>query len=160
MVTITGFSQDKTRSERKEERRLEKQKEIETIINAKEFVFIPRIALPSGMRSVNLSTSQYNIKFRPDLIDSYMPFYGRAYSGVGYGTDTGLTFKGEPEKFIIDKNGKTYQIDVVVRGENDNFSLFLSVGPGGSASLSISSNNRSTMSFQGEISVPEKAENK
>jgi hypothetical protein len=160
MFTITAFSQGKTRSERKEEKRLDKQIQIETIVNTKEFVFIPRIALPSGMRSVNLSTSQYNIKFRHDFIESYMPFFGRAYSGVGYGTDTGLNFKGQPQKFIVEKKRKNFQIEVVVKGETDNFSLFLSVGSEGSASLSISSNNRSTMAFQGEMLVPGKAENK
>jgi hypothetical protein len=41
MVMTIGFSQDKTRREMKVERELEKQKQIETMINAREFVFIP-----------------------------------------------------------------------------------------------------------------------
>ena len=158
--TTTGFSQDKTRREQKEERNLEKQKQIEAMVNAKEFVFVPRTALPSGMKQVYLSLDQFYIKFHPDYIDSYMPFYGRAYSGVGYGTDTGLSFKGTPEKFTIKKEGSIFQINVVVNGETDIFSLFLSVGSEGSASLSISTNNRSSISYQGEVSALEKSESK
>jgi hypothetical protein len=160
MVMTTGFSQDKTRRESKEQKKLEKQKQIEAMVNAKEFVFIARIAMPSGMRSVNLSSNQNYVKFKPDLIDSYMPFFGSAYSGVGYGSDTGLKFKGKPELFTVERTKKAFQIDAVVKGETDNFRLSLSVGFEGSASLVISSNNRSTISYDGEISAPEKAENK
>ena len=159
MVMTAGFSQDKTMGEMKEERKLEKQKQIEAIVNAKEFVFVPRTAMPSGMKPVNLSVNQNYIKFQPNFIDSYMPFFGRAYSG-GYGTDTGLNFKGQPKIFTVEKKEKAFWITIVVRGETDNFRLFLSVGFEGSASLSISSNNRDTISYQGEISAPEKNENK
>lgn len=87
-----------------------------------------------------------------------MPFFGRAYSAVGYGNDTGLTFKEKPEKFEIEKGRKTFQVNVVVKGGNDIFRLFLTVGFEGSASLSISSDNRSMISYQGVISGPEKTE--
>lgn len=155
MVITTGFSQGKTRRELKEGKKLEKQNQIEAMVNAKEFVFIPRIVLPSGMKSVTLSLNQNFVKFQPDFIDSDMPFFGSVYSGVGYGTDTGLSFKGQPKTFTVEKQEKGFQINVVVRGETDNFSLFLSVGFEGSASLSISSHNRSTISYQGEIAAPE-----
>jgi hypothetical protein len=160
IVMTTGFSQDKTRSELKEERKLEKQKQIETMVNSKNFVFVAQTAMPSGMEAVNLSLNQNYIKFQPDQIDSYMPFFGRAYSGVGYGTDSGLHFKGIPNKFAVEKKEKFFQVDLVVKGESDTFSLSLSVGFEGSASLSISSNNRSTISYQGEISALENTENK
>lgn len=158
VVMTTGFSSDKTREEQKDEKKLDKRSRVEMMINSRDFVFIPRIALPSGMKPVNLATDQYNIKFQPYFIDSYMPFFGRAYSAVGYGNDTGLSFKGKPEKIEIGKNRKTFQVNVIVKGGTDIFRLFLSIGFEGSASLSISSDNRSTISFQGEISAPEKNE--
>jgi hypothetical protein len=130
------------------------------MVNAKEFVFVPRTALPSGMSPVNLSINQNYIKFQPDLIDSYMPFFGNAYSGVVYSTDKGLKFIGKPESFTVEKNKNAFQIYAVVKGETDIFRLSLSVGFEGNASLLISSNNRSTISYAGEISAPEKAGNK
>jgi hypothetical protein len=160
MAMTTGFSQDKTRKELKEQKKLEKQKQVKAMVNAKEFVFVPRTALPSGMSPVNLSINQNYIKFQPDLIDSYMPFFGNAYGGVVYSNDKGLKFIGKPDLFTVEKTKKAFHIDAVVKGETDNFRLSLSVGFEGSASLVISSNNRSTISYDGEISAPEKAENK
>ena len=155
MAITTGFSQDKTRKELKEQKKLEKQKQIEAMVIAKEFVFVPRIALPSGMGPVNISQNQNYVKFQPDFIDSYMPFFGNAYGGVAYGTDKGLKFNGKPEVFTIEKNKKAFQIEAVVKGETDNFRLSLTVGFEGNATLIIYSNNRSTISYNGEISAPE-----
>jgi len=160
IVTI-GFAQEKSKKQLKEERKIEKQKQTEAMINAKEFVFIANTALPSGYRSVNLTTNTNYVKFHPDLIDSYMPYYGTAYGGVGYGTgDTGLKFEGKPEEYTVTKGKKNYQVNAVVKAEHDTFRLSLSVGFEGSASLSIISNNRSSISYNGEISAPEKKEEK
>jgi hypothetical protein len=75
----SGFSQEKTKKELKEERKLEKQKQTEAMINAKEFVFVARTANPTGMRSVNLTTNPNFVKFQPEMIESEMPFFGRSY---------------------------------------------------------------------------------
>jgi hypothetical protein len=156
LVLNTGFSQEKTKKEIKEEKKIEKQKQIEAMVNDTDFVFVARTALPTGMRSVNLTTNQNYVKFKPDLIDSYMPFFGQGYSSIGYGGDTGLKFTGKPEEFTMVKTKKGFQIDAVVKSPTDNFKLSLTVGLEGSSSLSIISNNRSTISYQGEISAPEK----
>jgi len=156
VVITNGFSQEKTKKELKEEKKIEKQKQVEAMVNDTNFVFVARTALPTGMRSVNLTTNQNYVKYQPDLIDSYMPFFGKAYSGIGYGADTGLKFQGKPEEFKVEKTKKAFQIDAVVKGTTDNFKLSLSVGFEGSASLTITSNSRSTISYQGEISAPEK----
>jgi hypothetical protein len=160
VVSATVFSQEKTRKELKAEKKLENQKRTEAMVNGKEFVFVPRTALPSGMKSVNISQNNNFVKFLPDLIESDLPFFGRGYSASGYTNDTGLKFKGKPETFIVEKKSKTFQVEATVKGENDSYKLFLSIGLEGNASLSVTSNNRSTMSFDGEITAPEKPENK
>jgi hypothetical protein len=159
MGLTTGFSQDKTRKELKEGKKFEKQKQVEAMVNAKEFVFVPQIALPSRMRPVNLSPNQNYVKFQPDLIDSNMPFFGNGYSGLVYSSDTGLHFKGKPNKFTIEENKKTFQIDLFVNGETDNFRFSLQIDFEGSAIMTITSNKRSAISFQGEVYGPEKIEN-
>jgi hypothetical protein len=160
LIMATGYSQEKTKKEIKAEKKLELQKQVEAMVNAKEFVFVARTALPSGMRSVNLATNPNYVKYHPELIESEMPFFGRAYSGVGYGSDTGLRFKGKPAEYTIVKNKKNFQIDATVEGTSDRFRLSLLVGFEGGSSLSITSNSRSTISYQGEISAPEKEEKK
>lgn len=156
LIMSNCFTQEKSKKELKEERKIEKQKQIETMVNAKMFVFVARTAMPTGMRSINLTSNPNFVKFQPDMIESEMPFFGKAYSGVGYGGDTGLKFKGNPGEFTVVKGKKGFEINTVIKGESDNYKLYLFVGFEGSASLSISSNNRSTISYQGEISDPEK----
>jgi hypothetical protein len=155
-----GYSQEKSKKEIKAEKKLALQKQIEEMVNSKEFVFVGRTAMPSGHKSVSLTTNTNYVKFHPDLIDSYMPYYGRAYSGVGYGGDQGLKFTGKPEVYTITKGKKDFEVNAEVKGDNDTFKLSLSVGFEGNATLGITSNNRSFISYYGEISAPEKKEEK
>ena len=153
----TLFAQEKSKKQLKAERAIEKQQKTEAMINAKEFVFIGRTAIPTGFKTMDLTTNTNYVKFHPDLIESYMPFFGKAYSGIGYGGDNGLKFTGKPEDYTFVKGEKNYQINANIKGINDIFKLSLSVGFEGSATLSIICNNRSPISYNGEISAPEKS---
>jgi len=101
LLCATGFSQEKSKKQIKEDQKIEKEKQIENLLNAKEFDFVPKTAMPQGYKTVNLTSYSYSIIFKQDFIKSYMPFYGRAYSGVGYGTDEGMKFEGKPDDYTI-----------------------------------------------------------
>ncbi|MGE5406742.1 MAG: DUF4251 domain-containing protein [Methanosarcina sp.] len=131
-----------------------KQEQTEMLIYGRNFVFHADRAIPSRGSSIDLTTNVSYVKFTPDLIDSYMPFFGRAYGGVGYGNDSGFHFKGQPEEYKIDRKKNKYQITASVRSENENYRIFLTVTNSGTASMSISSNNRESMNYQGEIRPP------
>jgi hypothetical protein len=148
-----GFSQ-----ESKQERQRLKKEQTDMLVNSREFVFNAKRAFPSRGSSIDLTTNPGYVKFSPDFIDSSMPFFGRAYSGVGYGGDAGLRFNGKPETFTIEKKKKNYQILVNVKGDRDSYKLFLTVMPDGNGSLTISSNNRESITYQGEIVTPKKKE--
>jgi Domain of unknown function (DUF4251) len=152
LITMTSaYSQEKSKKELKEEEKLQKQQQIETLINSKDFVFKARYALPMGAKQVDLTTNPNYVKFNPDLMDGYMPFFGTASSGIGFGSDNTIKFKDKPESFNIVKNKKNFQVDAKVKGENDIYRVSLSVSFEGSSSMSIISNNRSTISYQGAI---------
>lgn len=155
MILTPAFPQEKSKKELKEEEKLQKQIQIETLINSKDFVFVAKYALPMGARQINLQTNPNYVKFNPDLMDGYMPFFGTATSGIGLGGDNTIKFKDKPESFNIEKKKKNFQIDAKVKGENDVYRLSLSVSFEGNSSLSIISNNRGTISYQGEISPSE-----
>jgi len=121
------------------------------MVNAKTFEFVARMAMLTGYKSINLTSTTNFVKFQPELIDSYMPFYGSAYSGVGYGTDDGLKFSVKPEEFTVTKGKKNYQVDATVKGEKNTFNHSLSVGFEGSASHTISRNNTSVIPYSGNI---------
>ncbi len=150
-----GMAQELTKKELKQNARLEKQKQTQLLINSKEFVFVTNIAIPQGGRIINL-TDDYTIEFRSDSIKSELPFFGRGFSGIGYGGDNGLRFKGKAENYQVEKTKKATIIKAGVRGQQDYFVLMISIYDGGSAHLSVSSNNRSTIAFNGEIKSVDK----
>lgn len=145
------IAQEKDKKQIKEEQKLAKQKQIELLVNSKEFVFVTNRAMPQGVRNINL-TSDYSVEFHPELIKCDLPYFGRAYSGAGYGTnDGGINFEAKPTEFSIEKKKKNYVMKINVKGEHDSYSMMLTVFFEGSATLSINSNNRSSISFDGDI---------
>jgi hypothetical protein len=161
LITSPGFSQEKTKKELKEEQKIEKQKQTEALVNSKEFIFSARTAMPQGGRSIDLTTNPGSVKFHPDLIESDMPYFGRVTGSAAYGgRDGGMKFEGKPEGYTVTAKKNGYQVNAEVKGENDTYRLSLSVSSEGSSSLSITSNNRSVISYNGEISAPEKPKEK
>lgn len=149
---MTGFAQEKTKKQLKEERELAKQKEIEALIESKEFEFVANRANPQGMRSIDMTTNDNFLRFKKDTIHSEMPFFGRAYGGVGYGSNSGgLDFKGLAKDYSIKKDKKNYTIKANVKENTDSYQIILNIYFNGGAYLSISSNNRSTIGYNGEI---------
>jgi len=145
------FSQEKSKKELKAERKLEQQKLTDSLMNAREFVFTARRAIPQGFSAIDLTTNPNYVWFLPDSIISDMPFFGQGYSGIGYGGDKGLEFSGKPDEYSFTREKKNYQVKAVVKTGHDTFQLFLTVGFEGSATLSINSMNRSPISYNGEI---------
>jgi len=164
LILNTGFSQEKSkrelRKEQKEKVKIEKEKQTEALIEAKSFMFTAKRALPSGSRTIDLTGDNYSVKFESNLIESVLPFFGRAFAGAGYGNDNGMRFKGEPKTFTVKKAKKNYDIEAIVSDANETYNLTLTVSFQGSASLFITSNNRSSISYQGSIEPIEKEESK
>lgn len=155
LIMSSVFAQEKTKKQIKEEAKLEKQKQVENLVNAKAFDFIGKTIIPSGYKPINLTNTSNFMKFRPDVIESYLPFYGNANIGAGYGGDEAMKFTGKPENFTITKGKKNYRCSAIVKGERDTYRISLTVRFGGTASLTIISNNRSIISYSGDIIAPE-----
>ena len=122
---------------------------IEALMDSKNFEFIAHSAIPLSMPIKNLVGSGYSVIFSQEEIISVMPFYGRAYSGVNMGKNKGMRFQGKPEVYTIEKS-KEFQVNVEVK-DGDTYKLTLRVGNSGFATLHISSNDRETISYRGEV---------
>lgn len=134
---------------------------MKALLDSREFVFIADRALPQGSRTVDLISYQAYLKFQPDFIESSLPYFGRAYSGVGYGDDSGLNFEGQPENYTMEQGKKNVKIiKVRVKGENDSFNLQLTVTPSGYTTLDVLSINRNSITYTGTIKTLEKPEEK
>lgn len=147
------FAQEKTKKELKAERELQKQKEIEALIDSKNFVFEAQKASPQGGRLLNLDYNTYFLKFNEEKTTCDLPFFGRAFN-VAYGGDGGIKFEGVPENIKIEKKKKSYNVKATVKGKDDVYTLYFNVFFDGGTSLSISSNNRASISYDGEIEAP------
>lgn len=159
-LTYSVFSQEKTGKQLKAERELQKQKETEALINAKNFVFEAQKVMPQGGRLLHLDYNTYFLNFSEKMTTCDLPFFGRAYN-VGYGgTDGGIKFEGVPENVQIEKKKKYYIIKASVKGKDDSYDLLFSIYFDGSASLSVNSNKRASISYDGEIHKPKPEETK
>jgi hypothetical protein len=153
LFSSVSFAQEKSKKELKAERELQKQKDIETLIDSKKFDFEAQKATPQGGRFIILDYSTYFLKFSPDKITCDLPFFGRGFN-IPYGGDGGIKFEGTPENMRIDKKNKNYDLRVTVRGENDIYDLRLTIFFNGNATLFINSNNRASISYDGVIRSP------
>jgi len=164
MILFLGFTcnaQESTRKAQREKIKLELEHQTEILVNSRDFVFTASRAIPQRGGSIDLTTNPNFLKFHPDRIESYMPFFGRAYR-ADYGGDAGLRFEGKPREFkiVTRKQGKGYEINAAVSGARDYYQLNLLVSPEGNATLTITSNDRSSISYYGEIRKPEVSKGK
>ncbi|MEP6931912.1 MAG: DUF4251 domain-containing protein [Flavobacterium sp.] len=159
-LIFQGFAQEKTKKELKAQRELQKQKEIESLINSRNFVFDAEKANPLGYRMMILDYNTYTIKVDEANVVSDLPYFGRGYN-IPYGSsDGGMKFEGKPENITIEKVKKRYIIKMIVKGKNDVYNLLFSVFSDGGTSVSITSNNRASISYDGNIRAPKTEENK
>ena len=156
---LPGYSQlnSEKRKKFRAERKLETEEKVKQLIDSRNFVFEGKTALPSGGAAIDLTTNLNFVKFSPEKITSYMPFYGEAYS-IDYGGDAGYNFEAKPETFTTEKlkGDKGYRVMVKVPIPKDKAEMSLKVGTDGSASLTITCYQRKSMSYWGSIKEPEK----
>ena len=137
--------------------KLEKEKEMQELIESGSFRFIARSANPMSGPAINL-TSTYDLKIDGDIIEAWLPFYGRAYH-VKYGDrEGGIKFKEQAEKSDLQfkSRKKTYEYIASVKTDGDMYELKLSAGLNGYGSLNINSRNRQSISFYGIIEALDK----
>jgi hypothetical protein len=157
-LSCTILAQDKNKKQLKAEKELQKQKEIQTLIDSKNFVFEAQKVIPQGGRLLNLDYNTYFLKFNEAKTTCDLPFFGRAFRVPFGGGDGGIKFEGIPEDIQVKKGKKSYIIKAVVKGKDDVYNLFFTVFFNGGASLSVNSNNRASISYDGEIEAPKPEE--
>lgn len=151
LIIYPVLAQEKSRKELKEEEERQKMAQIEALINSKDFIFEARYAMPMGASQVDLSANPNYVKFNPDQMDGYMPFFGTATTGISISSENMIKFRDKPDLFKIEKKKKNFQLDSRVKGENDVYRISLSIGFDGRSTMTIVSNNRSTISYLGEV---------
>lgn len=134
-----------------------KQAKIEAVkkmVNNRNYVFIAQFANPLGWKTINLNYD-YNVVISKDSIDSYLPYFGRAYVAPYNPTDpseTGIQFKSK--KFDYQQSAARkgiWEITIIPHDVKETRKFILDISDEGYANLSVTSNNRQTISFTGYI---------
>lgn len=153
LLLVVGVSaQEKDRGSSQEFQREEEM--LKNLMESGKFEFLAETVFPMGQPPKNIVGEDYSISFSSEKITSVLPFYGSAHRGMILGKDKGMRFHGQPENFHIERRNEGYEISATVKTRDDVFRISLTAKSLGNASLSISSNNRSTISYQGEIVAP------
>jgi hypothetical protein len=123
----------------------------DSIILSQNFTFVASQALPTRGESHHLN-GDYVLKITKDTIQSFLPFYGRAYTASFDPNDNGIKFISKDFEYNIkiDKKGN-YEIYIRPKDTLNGYQLYLSISQNGYANLSVNSNNRETISFYGKV---------
>lgn len=129
------------------------------LLEGKQYMFIAE-SFSSQKGYTSTVNSYYHLTVNGDSATAYLPFFGRAYSSSMVG-EGGIEFDNEMIEYTSElkvkrkeKNNQT-QIYIEIKGELDTYRCHLSVSSNGFTSLSVSSNNKQGMSFNGRIKAIE-----
>lgn len=144
------FAQKKSKKERRTEQFTETQK----LFNSKQFIFVADRAFPQGGRSIDLTTNYGFIKIMDSETVGDLPFFGRGYT-IPYGGDGGIKFEMtniENEKVEINESKMRILYSFEAKSKDDVYRINMDIGYGGGTSVSVTSNNRSFISYNGQVS--------
>lgn len=116
------------------------------------YTFIAQTAIPLSGRSINLDNS-YSLKVSKDTIESYLPYFGRAYTApISPSGDGGIKFVSTDFKYnVSDKKKGMWDISIETKDVPVRYKLFLKIGDSGYGTLIVQETNRQSISFYGKI---------
>jgi hypothetical protein len=133
--------------------RMQKEKSIDisSLVQQKQFVFKAESVLPMTGR-FQVLTSDYDVKISSDSLVSYLPYFGRAYTAPIGSTQSPLDFVSTKFSSTTEARKKgRWIVTIKPLDNNDVRELVFHISPSGQATLSVSSNNRQSISFNGSI---------
>lgn len=145
-------------------------------VENKQLVFNATSALPMSNAEVNavlskmqggmgggviqLSGAQYQFTIAKDSVEAYLPYFGRAYTANMNPNESGIKFKSKDFTYKSEKKKKgDWIITITPKDARDVQTLTLNVGVNGYAMLSVNSNNRQNITYNGYISEPKEEKN-
>lgn len=152
LISVSLFSQGLSKKEIKHQADSIEFSNIQQLIDTRNYEFSVHQILPLGGQSIVTTSNEYSVVVKNDSVYSDLPFYGRAYR-VNL-SDRGGFFFSEPLTGYVtkcDTRKKTIQINFNVKSPDDDIRFNLTVTGKENASLSVISNNRSGISYWGEV---------
>jgi len=120
-------------------------------IETTNYTFVAQTAIPMSGRSISL-TSEYSLKVTKDTIESFLPYFGRAYTAPMSATDGGIKFVSTDFNYkVSDKKKGMWKADIETKDIPTKYKLSLSIGDSGYATLTVQEVNRQSITFYGKI---------
>ena len=121
------------------------------LIQNRRFAFVPQTVNPMGGRTRQL-TGEFFLRVTPDTVQSYLPYFGRAFSAPMTPGQGAMDFTVTNFEFSVTPGRNNRQtISIRPREGTDVRELILQVYPNGNASLQALSNNRQPISYNGAV---------
>lgn len=136
----------------KKETKARQRLEMAQLIERGHFKFVARSAT-SDLGNFNHLSSDYDLTFDSLQVKAYLPYFGRAYSAPYGGGNGGVKFNLTAKKIdrSFNERKKMFVISTEVNDSEDSYSLILTAGLDGYASLQINFQNRQWISYYGTI---------
>lgn len=98
-------------------------------------------------------TSNYSVQVDGDSLRSFLPFFGRAYRADTYGDNKSpLCFDGPILYYTVDKKKKKkLRVELKTQHHSDYLTYYIEIFEDGKVSLSVTSSNRETINFSGNL---------
>lgn len=150
VVLLAGGQPSFAQSSAKKEKEKGEKQLIKNLIESGRYKLEIDEAVPSGGATKHLSTD-YLLELRGDSVISHLPYFGRAYS-VPYGGGDGLNFTAITTDYKLSFNKKGMaKITFKAKTNEDTFSFTIKIFDNGSATVSVTSINRQSIVYRGEM---------
>lgn len=126
---------------------------ISELVDSREFEIENEWLLPLGGSMINLIGNPNYIRFKGDSVNLFLPYFGVRHSGGAYGRDGGITYKGPAKNLNITKDTakNNIHLNFEANADNENLEFFITLFQGGSATTFVSSTQRQSISYRGDV---------
>lgn len=139
------------------------------IVEAKTYTFVARSATPLNVQdisavmskmpgnmqaggTINLNETYYEVKITPDSVIAFLPYYGRSFTAPINQTEGGVKFNSKKFEYKSTKGKKRgWNIIIDPKDTNEGYRLALNISDEGYASLSLNSNSKQSITYQGYL---------
>lgn len=136
----------------KQQKQNSKEAAIKMLIDSQRFVFEAQSATAAGGRTRQL-TYGYDLILKKDSLESYLPYFGVAYSATpGSTDDAGIQFKTTDFEYTLTERKKGgWDISIKPKNIKSANQISLSISKAGYTTVYVNSVNRGMISFYGSI---------
>jgi hypothetical protein len=114
-------------------------------------IFVPQTVYPLGM-AVRQATSGFELRISKDTINSYLPYFGRAYNADYGSREVGAQFTSSNFSYTENTNKKGER-NIVIRPKDnkDIQEVRITIYDDGYAYVQLSFNQRQSIGYRGQI---------